>query len=252
MRLSSLKLSFTVSAVAHIICLGVLFAVGAILRPREIYPEKPPAALTLIVGLDDPAVPLRVAPEIVPAPPVQPRQTPVPQPAKKMALIEAAPKPTPPESASLSRTGRVVTAPPARTATAPDLTPAPPINLAVGATVPMAISERDDSSINSGKSATRDKNHPGLPTRPGYLKTPEPLYPLLARRRHQQGLVILSLTVSASGRPARVRLKETSGFPTLDEAAVKAVKDWEFDPARIGAIRVESEIEVPVRFTLAN
>ncbi len=91
-----------------------------------------------------------------------------------------------------------------------------------------------------------------MQAQPNYLKNPEPLYPLLARRRNQQGIVLLTVKVSAQGRVSRVELKQSSGFPVLDEAASQAVRRWEFEPARIGSLGVESQIEVPVRFVLTN
>jgi len=56
--------------------------------------------------------------------------------------------------------------------------------------------------------------------------------------------------VTTEGRAARVEIKTSSGFSLLDDAAVEAVRDWEFQPARIGSLALESEIEVPVRFEL--
>jgi periplasmic protein TonB len=88
--------------------------------------------------------------------------------------------------------------------------------------------------------------------RPNYLKNPEPIYPLAARRRHQEGLVLLAVIATTRGRAARVEVKQSSRFPLLDETAIQAVRGWEFEPARIGALAVESEIEVPVRFKLDN
>lgn len=87
---------------------------------------------------------------------------------------------------------------------------------------------------------------------PNYLKNPEPDYPATARRRHEQGLVLLIVKVSAEGRALRIDLKQTSGHPLLDEAAMKAVRDWEFVPARVGPLAVDSKIEVPVCFKLAD
>jgi len=84
------------------------------------------------------------------------------------------------------------------------------------------------------------------------LKNQEPHYPAAARRRHQEGLVLLTVTVDAQGRVGRAGVKRTSGFPLLDEAALQSVRTWEFDPARLGSQPVESEIEVPVRFKLAD
>jgi protein TonB len=82
------------------------------------------------------------------------------------------------------------------------------------------------------------------------LKNPEPPYPPTARRRHQEGLVLLRVKVNPHGRALSVEIKNSSGFPLLDEAAQTAVRDWEFQPARLGLLAVESEIEVPVRFKL--
>ena len=93
---------------------------------------------------------------------------------------------------------------------------------------------------------------PGVKARPNYLRNPEPPYPLLARRRRQEGTVLLSVRVTENGRAALVNLKTSSGYPLLDEAALRAVRDWEFDPARAAGIAVESQIEVPVRFVLKD
>ena len=60
----------------------------------------------------------------------------------------------------------------------------------------------------------------------------------------------MTVIVSPHGRARSVKLKESSGFPLLDEVAQKAVSDWEFIPGRMGTVAVESEIEVPVRFKL--
>lgn len=90
----------------------------------------------------------------------------------------------------------------------------------------------------------------GVRAQPNYRKNPEPAYPLAARRRRQEGLVLLSVTVSAEGRATQVVVKQNSGVAVLDEAALRAVQDWEFEPARMGRKALPSEIEVPVRFQL--
>ena len=103
---------------------------------------------------------------------------------------------------------------------------------------------------SSGVSGTNGA--PGILARPVYRKNPEPAYPAAARRRRQEGVTLLGVEVSAAGRAGRVVVKKSSGYRILDEAAVRAVVDWEFEPARIGAVAVESEIEVPVRFVLTR
>jgi len=110
----------------------------------------------------------------------------------------------------------------------------------------------DDSSREPGLDTTTQQAQVGVKANPDYLKNPEPPYPLTARRRHQEGLILLTVKVTAQGHAATVVLKQSSGFPLLDDAALNAVRKWEFQPARIGSMAVESEIEVPVRFKLTD
>jgi protein TonB len=97
---------------------------------------------------------------------------------------------------------------------------------------------------------------PGTPTagassaRPRYKLNPPPLYPPAARRRGQQGIVLLSVRVDASGRPEAVDVQASSGFRVLDEAARAAVERWEFEPGRLNGAPVPSQAEVPIRFEL--
>lgn len=85
---------------------------------------------------------------------------------------------------------------------------------------------------------------------PGYLKNPAPRYPELARQRGEEGLVILWAYVSALGEATRVEIRQSSGFPLLDEAAIKAVRRWKFQPARVGSMAMDSTVQIPIRFQL--
>lgn len=95
-----------------------------------------------------------------------------------------------------------------------------------------------------------------LPFRPqvdgssGSLKNRAPEYPARARSLGQEGRVLLSVHVDSTGQPTRVEIQESSGHPLLDEAALAAVRQWEFRPARSGFVPVESTVEVPIRFKL--
>ena len=86
--------------------------------------------------------------------------------------------------------------------------------------------------------------------KPNYLRNPPPKYPAESRKLHEEGVVLLKVSVTAEGRAADVRLQRSSGFTRLDEAALKAVRRWEFNPARSGATPVACVVEVPVRFGL--
>jgi len=85
---------------------------------------------------------------------------------------------------------------------------------------------------------------------PNYFQNPPPEYPELAKQMRQEGLVMLTVDVDREGTPVQVEIKESSGFRLLDQAALKAVRHWKFQPGRIGVFPVESEVRVPVRFRL--
>ena len=84
-----------------------------------------------------------------------------------------------------------------------------------------------------------------------YLDNPEPEYPMLSRRRQEEGVVLLRVLVSASGSPVQVTIDRSSGFERLDKAAVETVRRWRFVPARIGTEPVEAWVIVPVEFSLS-
>ncbi len=86
----------------------------------------------------------------------------------------------------------------------------------------------------------------------GYLNNPAPEYPPLALRRGWEGQVLLRVRVLASGRPASVELQQSSGFPPLDEAAIRTVKQWLFRPAKRGATPIDGGATVPIDFRLSK
>jgi periplasmic protein TonB len=88
--------------------------------------------------------------------------------------------------------------------------------------------------------------------RPGSAENPSPRYPRLARQRGWEGRVVLLVAVAAAGTPTAVQVETSSGFPTLDRAAIKAVRRWRFHPARLAGRPVPDTIRVPIRFQLAD
>ncbi len=110
----------------------------------------------------------------------------------------------------------------------------------------------DGSSPVPGQSSTTFYSPGGGTTseKEGYLKNPPPPYPQEAVRKGQEGLVLLTAHVDKIGRPSKVEVKTSSGFRLLDEAALKAVRRWKFDPARMGFLSVDSKIDIPIRFDI--
>ena len=184
--------------------------------------ESPPRPLTVELVAQEP-------PQIVPPQPlpmetrpqaVKPVASPVAEPRPMREPILTAP-PLPPE-APPSPAAAVV--PEQRPPLAPETPRPPPTTVAAPVTSP-----RSDAA---------------------YLNNPRPAYPLAARRRGDQGTVLVKVLVTAEGLAASVSLEKTSGYPALDETALAAVKSWRFVPARQGGQAIESPYVVPVVFKL--
>ena len=88
--------------------------------------------------------------------------------------------------------------------------------------------------------------------RPDYRKTTGKIYPTKAIRRHEEGLVIVTVLVDEQGRPKSVQLKQSSGHRLLDDAAVNAVRLGDFKTNRIDGQAVATEVGQPVNFKLTD
>jgi protein TonB len=83
-----------------------------------------------------------------------------------------------------------------------------------------------------------------------YLDNPAPPYPLVSRRLHEEGKVLLRVLVNPGGSADRVEVKSSSGSPRLDQAALDTVRRWRFVPAKQGTEPVAAWVVVPISFTL--
>ncbi|MYJ03061.1 MAG: energy transducer TonB [Acidobacteria bacterium] len=96
----------------------------------------------------------------------------------------------------------------------------------------------------------------GGPYRPGAGITPpairhevQPGYTEEARRRRIEGEVVLEVIVLADGSVGDIRILRSLGYG-LDEAAVGAMRDWRFVPARRQDVPVAVFVEVAMEFRL--
>ncbi len=69
-------------------------------------------------------------------------------------------------------------------------------------------------------------------------------YPALARKRNQEGTVVMEFSINAKGVPENIRVTKSSGFSLLDTAAKETVIRAAPLPA------VQGSIEVPITFIL--
>jgi protein TonB len=82
------------------------------------------------------------------------------------------------------------------------------------------------------------------------LSNPRPIYPELARRRGQEGLVRLRAYIDAKGNILELIIEQSSGYSLLDEAAVQAVRKWRFRPGTRAGEAVAGSVLIPVDFQL--
>jgi TonB family protein len=90
----------------------------------------------------------------------------------------------------------------------------------------------------------------------GNIKTPtkvrdvRPMYPPDAQAAGVQGVVIIEATIDPDGRVSSGRILRS--IPPLDDAALAAVRQWEFTPTYLNGAPVPVIMTVTVNFTLQN
>ena len=99
-------------------------------------------------------------------------------------------------------------------------------------------SQPDISPVSASKAA------------PLYSRNSAPDYPSNALRYGWEGEVWLKVAIGSSGAVDGIIIEQSSDYLILDQAAVKAVYDWQFEPARVGEEPTESSIRIPIRFKI--
>lgn len=77
-----------------------------------------------------------------------------------------------------------------------------------------------------------------------------PIYPALARSAGVHGVVIIEAVIDAQGDV--VSTKVLRSIPLLDQAAVDAVRQWKYTPARLNGQPIPVVMTVTVNFTLGQ
>jgi len=95
-----------------------------------------------------------------------------------------------------------------------------------------------------GTSIKMDPKHP--------LKIGEEWYPDASKRANEEGRCIVTVTVSADGRISAESLQQSSGFPRLDEACLKAVHGQRMIPATEEGRPVEKTVALPIVWKLTG
>jgi protein TonB len=82
------------------------------------------------------------------------------------------------------------------------------------------------------------------------LGNPQPQYPLLAKKRGEEGTVMIRAFIDEKGAPSKIEIFKSSSFSLLDNAAVKAIEKWQFIPAKKFGQYISSSVIIPITFKL--
>ncbi len=84
------------------------------------------------------------------------------------------------------------------------------------------------------------------------LNNPRPQYPILSKRRGEEGTVLIRAFIDRGGIATKIEIFKSSSFSLLDNAALEAVKKWQFIPAKSFGQYISSFVIVPVTFKLSQ
>lgn len=164
-------------------------------------------------------------------PPPKPKPVPEKKPVKKTPLR---PVPKPPSE-------KAITAPPE-----PPPAPEPP-----------APQEPVTAAAPALPAAPAPAPAPAAPAAPRllssgiqYVKPPEPQYPPFSRRMREEGKVVMRVLVNENGRAERAEIQSSSGYPRLDEAAIRAAMRAVFKPHIENGRPVAVYALIPINFQL--
>lgn len=83
-------------------------------------------------------------------------------------------------------------------------------------------------------------------------RTVNPVYPDAARKRGVEGWVELAFTVTPSGSVEDIEVRNASPTDVFDDAAVRAIRQWRFEPVERNGQKVAQRAMVRLRFTQAQ
>ena len=88
---------------------------------------------------------------------------------------------------------------------------------------------------------------PGIPY-PRRTKNVNPVYPPEAQQARVQGMVFIEITIDHAGKISNAVV--TQSIPLLDQAALDAVRQWEYTPTVVDGKAVPVIMTVTANFTL--
>lgn len=235
------SLVLTAVVATHVLVFAVLLAQSTV---APLPPEEP--AVPMMVSLvSEPAPEPEIVP-LLPEPPkpepvvekVVPKPKPKPEPVvKPEPKLEPLPEPLPIPQPVVQQAPSMPVEPPPPKPAAPVAAPPAPVQPAKVEPLPEPEPEPVIEPPRFGAA---------------YLHNPSPRYPTLSRRMGEEGRVLLRVLVAKNGSAETVQIETGSGSRRLDQAALEAVKEWTFVPAKRNNQPISAYVLVPIKFSLQD
>jgi len=250
-KLTPFQSSFCISVFSHVIAFGLYMSAGNSQRPVRAEQDLNNLSLEMTIAPVElastarPGAQATLSRQTLPRVPVeQIVQTPVvetrPSTNQKHVPAEVFPDPIPlPDPIHTTTPQTVAGAKVVKTI---------PVEPALQTSPTVARSE--NSSLKSAEVTITPTQSRGVVSKPNFLRNPKPQYPPLARRRGWEGTVLVGVRVTTAGRAGEVWVKQSSGHTVLDEAAVKAALGYDYIPAIVDGVAIESKVEFEMPFEL--
>jgi TonB family protein len=112
--------------------------------------------------------------------------------------------------------------------------------------------EADEARKAKAAAARREKLAKAIPVGgqirpPVRIKEVAPVYPAVARSARVHGDVVIEATIDEEGKVADTRVVKSA--PLLDQAALNAVRQWEYRPSTLNGVPKAVVMTVTVKFT---
>ena len=127
------------------------------------------------------------------------------------------------------------------------------VNKILNDAVNLSMVHLEDQEIPLFTNESTPANNPDTTNhdaKPDFKNNPNPAYPKILKEQGIEGVVWMKVAINEHGLPTEILISKSSGYRLFDDAAINAVKNWRFIPAKMGGHFISSWAEFPIRFML--
>jgi TonB family protein len=111
----------------------------------------------------------------------------------------------------------------------------------------VAAKEKADAAAARAKAKMAPVRIGGQIKAPNKIKDVKPVYPAIAQSARAAGVVTIEATIGPDGKV--IDAKVVRSIPLLDQAALDAVRQWEYTPTLLNGVPVPVLVTVTINFT---